>query len=163
MILGFTGTRQGLTPAQRAALPGVLAVLPERVLHGGAEGADEEFHLFICECQVKLQKFTDAYCGIVLPRLCQIEIYVAEEDRWDFWTKRANEGDDNLRAAYAHIGDPLGRNRIIANRCGVLFACPAEATEQLRSGTWSTVRYARKAGKPITIITPSGDVVEERR
>jgi hypothetical protein len=33
--------------------------------------------------------------------------------------------------------------------------------ERLRSGTWATVRYARKLRKPITILWANGEVTEE--
>ncbi|MBA3354736.1 MAG: hypothetical protein H0U18_02115 [Pyrinomonadaceae bacterium] len=39
--------------------------------------------------------------------------------------------------------------------------CEAEAEtprEQLRSGTWSTIRKARKARKQVTIVWPDGKV-----
>ena len=39
MILGFTGTRAGLTPQQREGLASVFAVLPDQLMHGGAVGA----------------------------------------------------------------------------------------------------------------------------
>jgi hypothetical protein len=50
----------------------------------------------------------------------------------------------------------LDRNSDIVARCGILVATPAEMFEQLRSGTWATVRRARKLGKPIFIIWPDG-------
>lgn len=36
--------------------------------------------------------------------------------------------------------------------------CP----EIARSGTWTTVRYARKKNKPLWIVMPDGQVIEER-
>jgi hypothetical protein len=50
--------------------------------------------------------------------------------------------------------DYLDRNRDIVDNCDLLIATPKETTEVLRSGTWSTVRYAKKIGKPIVIIEP---------
>jgi hypothetical protein len=49
----------------------------------------------------------------------------------------------------------LVRNKAIVNACDVLVACP-KGPEEIRSGTWSTVRYAVKQGKPVTIIWPDG-------
>jgi len=40
-----------------------------------------------------------------------------------------------------------------------MIATPGEVDEQLRSGTWSTVRFARKQGKPVHVILPDGRVV----
>jgi len=49
--------------------------------------------------------------------------------------------------------DYLVRNRDIVNASEILFACP-KGPEELRSGTWSTVRYARRVKKPIEIVMP---------
>jgi outer membrane protein insertion porin family len=56
---------------------------------------------------------------------------------------------------------PLDRNRAIVDSCDVLIACPKGPEEQ-RSGTWATVRYARKQKKRIVIIWPDGEVTEEK-
>jgi hypothetical protein len=143
MILGFTGTRKGTTPAQRAALPSVLATLPERVLLGAAPGADRDFYYFLL-CRDPRQI---------------IELWPAFLDQLN-WSNRECY---RYPAVSSHgIHDPLFRNKEIAERCDHLLACPAEDIEQLRSGTWATVRYARKAKKPITFIFPDGTVKEEK-
>lgn len=54
----------------------------------------------------------------------------------------------------------LDRDRVIVRVCDLLVACP-HGPEARRSGTWSTIRYARKAGKPILIIWPDGTVTRE--
>jgi hypothetical protein len=38
------------------------------------------------------------------------------------------------------------------------LACPRGYTEELRSGTWATIRYARKTGVPYVIIFPDRTV-----
>lgn len=43
-----------------------------------------------------------------------------------------------------------------------MIATPSSKEEELRSGTWSTVRYARKLRRPVTLIYPDGSVVEEK-
>jgi predicted Rossmann fold nucleotide-binding protein DprA/Smf involved in DNA uptake len=45
----------------------------------------------------------------------------------------------------------LVRNRAIVNSSGLLIAAPA-GEEILRSGTWSTVRYARSKDKRVRIL-----------
>jgi hypothetical protein len=56
----------------------------------------------------------------------------------------------------------LERNQDIVNETAFLIACPKEfAGEELRSGTWSTVRYARKVGKRVTIVRPDGTIKHE--
>lgn len=55
----------------------------------------------------------------------------------------------------------LMRNRAIVDAADTLFAAP-QGEEELRSGTWSTVRYARKKGINIRIIMPNGGSRFER-
>ncbi len=52
----------------------------------------------------------------------------------------------------------LDRNKTIVNRSREMIATPGEFEEQLRSGTWSTIRYARKTRKPVSIVFPDGSV-----
>ena len=47
----------------------------------------------------------------------------------------------------------LARNRRIVARCDVLVAAPRTNEEELRSGTWMTVRAAHKAGKPVVMLS----------
>jgi hypothetical protein len=55
----------------------------------------------------------------------------------------------------------LKRNQAIVEQSDVLVACPATMKEELRSGTWATVRYAREIGRPITFVWPSGKITTE--
>jgi hypothetical protein len=48
----------------------------------------------------------------------------------------------------------LVRNREIVDAVEFMLATPGEAREVLRSGTWSTIRYARQRGVPGVIIRP---------
>ena len=49
---------------------------------------------------------------------------------------------------------PLVRNeRDLAAPCDLLIAGPRTDTEETRSGTWATVRYVRRRGKPILFLT----------
>lgn len=49
------------------------------------------------------------------------------------------------------------RNHDIVNACDVLLVVP-EGPEHLRSGTWSTARFARLLGKEGTIIYANGEL-----
>jgi predicted Rossmann fold nucleotide-binding protein DprA/Smf involved in DNA uptake len=144
MILGFTGTRKGMTDQQRTTLARHLAALgPHIYLHGGAPGADEESH------EVALEQ--------VLPCCMRIEVYPCNERQASFFQNAKPKvflaGKDMV--VYP-IRKPLDRNRLIASRCDRLIATPAGKEEQRRSGTWATIRYAIQAGKPVTIIQPDG-------
>jgi hypothetical protein len=55
----------------------------------------------------------------------------------------------------------LERNHRIVDCTSVLIAAPRGALEQMRSGTWATVRYARKLHRPIYIVSPNGRVRKE--
>jgi predicted Rossmann fold nucleotide-binding protein DprA/Smf involved in DNA uptake len=55
----------------------------------------------------------------------------------------------------------LARNRDIVLETIALIAAPAEPLEQIRSGTWSTVRFAKKQGKTVILILPDG-TIEQR-
>lgn len=61
-----------------------------------------------------------------------------------------------------HVYHPrpyLERNRVIVDMTETLLAAPHAAVEEIRSGTWSTVRYARRWGKGVTIVSPDGSVL----
>jgi hypothetical protein len=48
----------------------------------------------------------------------------------------------------------LNRNRHIVRETALLIAVPNELTEQPRSGTWSTVRYAQRLGWQGPFLAP---------
>jgi len=52
---------------------------------------------------------------------------------------------------------PITRNHDIVKAVDEMTLCPSSTKEELRgSGTWATIRYCRKVGKPATIIWPDG-------
>ena len=54
----------------------------------------------------------------------------------------------------------LTRNHAIVLETQILIATPS-GPETLRSGTWATVRFARRQGLPRVIITPNGTVLDD--
>lgn len=130
MIVGFTGTQGGMNALQRAMFIGVLARLcPEVFRHGDCIGADAEAHALVRQCAPN----------------CRIEIHPPADD-----SKRAFCEGDKVWAPRAY----LARNREIVFCSDELIAAPKSRTEELRSGTWSTIRYARKAQKRIHMVWP---------
>lgn len=133
MRVGFTGTRRGMTAAQ------ILAILPELepfysegdpscwFHHGDAIGADQQAFL------------------------------VARQMGWMIV---AHPAYDEPRRSASDLWDiprhPLARDKVIAQTVQHLIATPATMQEELRSGTWATVRYARAEGRSITVIFPDG-------
>ena len=129
MIIGFTGTQRGLNPDQFDRLLDLIKQLDPRLAHhGDCIGADATFHA-IC---------LDLNIPIVL-----------------------HPPEDPSRRAFCAVSlmikatkPYLDRNHDIVDECDVLIACPYEETEQRRSGTWSTWRYAKKQGKEIYLLLP---------
>jgi hypothetical protein len=154
MILGFTGTLRGMTPEQKTAAELRIAELhPDVFIHGGAAGADTDAHYIVI----------DRIPGFDFPHT--IEIYPEDSPirRRDLYWQFAGHriaAKASGRDLILHDPDkPLARNLIIVQRCDHLLATPASRKEMMRgSGTWATIRYARKAGKPHTIVWPDGEI-----
>ena len=119
MKIGFTGSRGGLSPDQTYKIVEVLSNCnPSEVHHGDCVGADEQFHNICRDLNIPI---------IIHPPTNE--------------SKRAFcEGGSLQKAKFSY----LKRNQNIVDCCDLLIACPETATEKLRSGTWSTIRYARK-------------------
>ena len=130
--LGFTGSRCGMTEAQKSTVAALLLELaPRQARHGDAVGSDAQFHAMV--------RTTPAV----------VIVHPANEPRY-----RANCAADKELPEKP----PLARNKDIVDNCTVLIATPDSAVEKLRSGTWSTIRYARKQGRRVLIVTPDGSV-----
>ena len=57
----------------------------------------------------------------------------------------------------------LARNHEIVDEApDGLIAAPFGMVEELRAGTWATVRYARKVGRRLWLVLPDGSVKIER-
>lgn len=146
MTLGFTGTQQGMTNAQWEAVRRLFFyTLNVTVLHHGCcVGADLQAHRLALEHSAYIVGHppTDV-------KKCMLV------DLKEF---------DEIRLAFGY----MTRNyHIVREGVDGLVATPKEAREVLRSGTWSTIRRARKHPhvadhKPIWIVLPDGDVLEER-
>lgn len=130
---GFTGTQQGMTEAQKSTLRNYLTGSSGELHHGDCIGADSEAHDIAAEC---------GYSIVLHPPTN--------------YSKRA------WREVPSHMirreKPYLARNQDIVHDTISLIATPAEAEEQLRSGTWSTVRFARKQGKAVVLILPDGKI-----
>jgi hypothetical protein len=143
-IIGFTGTRQPITAAQLKTLNAALMTFRLQGAtdfhHGQCVGAD---HAADSLARGLGYKIVSHPANDVDP----VNIATIDKD-----------------ATYFYPPAPaLRRNDRIAKMCDILLACPKEFTETTRSGTWSTVRKARKARRLIFIIYPDGTIVEEAR
>ena len=120
-----------MTPEQLNAFGYLLYEMGCLVLiHGDCIGADAEAHVLAMSLGAEVRKHP-----------CNIE------------RQRAfSEGGEVV----AEPEPPLVRNRKIVDDGEQLIACPATFQEERRSGTWSTVRYAKRNQKPVTVIWPNG-------
>lgn len=132
--LCFTGTRNGLTQQQVDTLCECLRELQPKICrHGDCVGADKNFH--------DLVRLLLPSAGILIypSNILGLRAYCG--------------GDVILKTA-----DPLDRNRSMVDASEYVVACPGERMEQQRSGTWSTIRYAKKSNKNMTVVYPDGSV-----
>lgn len=131
MITGMTGTQRGMTEPQKR-LFALLIADAEQLHHGLCIGSDENAHVITRE--------VNPTCRIIgHPPIDK--------------TKMAHVECDELRDPAPY----LVRNRNITYEVEFLIATPGGFKEQLRSGTWSTVRYMRAAQKSLVIVFPNGD------
>ena len=135
MKIGFTGTRKGMTEKQKSYVSFHLwhnsAFSSGEVHHGDCVGADAEFHYMATKLGCAIIKHPASNVG----------------------NQRANcLGGIELKAK-----PPLERNHDIVDTVNFMIAAPGENHEVLRSGTWATIRYARKVGKKLVVIYPNGN------
>lgn len=158
MLIGFTGTQSGLVSFQLEKVAEILQVkLCSEFLHGDCIGADEMANKIALDCGVK--QFTiyppdnpkkRAFCfdkEHLTKHLRQITPYLIR---------------DGINVRWMPIEPYLKRNKAIVDACTFLIACPKEHRHSVRSGTWSTIRYAWKTKKDLVIIPPV-DFYDESR
>lgn len=136
--VGFTGPREGMTNPQHAGLLDVLGRHRgegETFSHGDCVGSDEIAHFIAMEL---------GYTVHVWPP------------------------DDSSRRAFTtghfvHAPRPYAiRNQSIVMMSMTLVATPSgPEKDQPRSGTWMTIRKARKRGIEVYLIWPDGRIERE--
>jgi hypothetical protein len=135
--VGFTGTSKGASPAQLAELEERLKKLKEEgfdeLHHGWCIGADEQAAIIAKRVGFRVI----AHPGT--PKDPKNMMYRSE------W----NENDE-VRPEKPFIE----RDHDIVDETERMLATPLTRAEMTRSGTWTTVRYARKQSRPIDLILP---------
>lgn len=124
MKVSFTGTRSGMSAWQKQQLEkffldhrGEISVFA----HGACMGADVEAHYLARKILGK------SVFIAIFPSTAKTRVRVLN---FDFEAKPMK---------------PLERDQeIVKLGCDVLLAAPLQMNEALRSGTWSTIRYAKK-------------------
>lgn len=141
MRIGFTGTRYGLTVEQMESLADLFTLFVRQtgvaeLHHGDCVGSDEQAHYLAQYFMVPV---------VVHPPLDSV---------LRAWCQGA--GATRVTQAY------LTRNQSIVDDTDVLIATPREFGPVPRSGTWATVGYARRIGRPVFIINPDGETSVEQ-
>ena len=134
MSVGFTGTQLGMTEIQKKAVKRALELFRkenDEFHHGDCIGADSEAHQIAREI---------GYSIVLHPPTKSL--------------KRAFCKADKEEQALPY----LERNLEIVKSTQILLATPKGMSEERRSGTWSTIRKAKKMGKKVIIIFPNGHV-----
>ena len=133
MKAGFTGTKKGMTDKQKESVRHLLSNSVE-FHHGSCIGADQQ-------------------AGDIATILkIRVVIHPPIDTKY-----KANCSGQEIRVAKSYFV----RDKDIVDETDYLIATPKGFSEELHSGTWSTVRYARKKGKPIFIVWPDGGVAKE--
>ena len=127
--VGITGTRMGASDEQLLRLDALLhEIEPEVLHHGDCWGVDAQAN------------------DLAIERGIPVVIHPPENLR--YWADcEMAEGSIRLPSK-----PYLERNKDIVDACDILIAVPS-GPERLRSGTWSTVRYAREQGREVLILS----------
>ena len=125
MKIGFTGTRWGVDDNRLKTLKYVVEKLKvSRVGHGMCVGADAQFHKLIRNLNKK--------------------VWIKGHPPIEQGKFFSNDLDCD---EVAEPKEYLDRDRDIVDEAEVMIATPNENVEQKRSGTWYTIRYAKKVIK----------------
>ena len=128
MKVGFTGSRHGMSQAQKEAfVHGLLESGITEFHHGDCVGADEEAHHIVREF------FPDVHIVCHPPKSPNSRAFT-----------KCNEYRDPLPY--------IPRDKKIVDETEFLFGAPLTDEEVIRSGTWTTIRYAKKLQKPYKIL-----------
>jgi hypothetical protein len=139
--LTFTGTVQGMTLEQyRKVVEFFLENEVKNAHHGGCIGADAQLH------------------SLVLTFCPDTRLHIHRGDTPDkyapSWILQLRNGDKEWMTV-----PNLKRNHRMVDLSSWVLATPA-GNERLRSGTWSTLRYAEKVMRSQTIVWPNGTIRE---
>lgn len=121
--LAISGTRYQIPSWQAEGAIALMERLrPSAVHHGCCTGADEVLGLAACE-------FGSAPTIVGHPA-----------KGVPFWFRSTKVPCDFLQPELP----PLERNKVMVAACHVLIACPSTSDPNARSGTWATIRAAKK-------------------
>jgi hypothetical protein len=137
-VIGVTGTRLGMTTAQKDTWRGLVPDGGFTLHHGGCTGAD-----------------TDAV---------EIAVSVCPSAKIVAWPGPSGASAISLfYSTKSHSPRPFRvRNQRVVDRVGTLYAFPDRKPMRVRSGTSMTVNLAKRREISIVIIWPDGTTKTER-
>jgi hypothetical protein len=128
--VGFTGTHNGAEASQLVTLTEKLRALKadgfDEFHHGACIGADEQAAMIAKSLGFRV---------VAHPGLAKNPANLMYRSEWN--------GNDEVRDAKPFIE----RDHDIVDETEIMLATPLTWEEQVRSGTWTTVRYAKKRGR----------------
>lgn len=166
MLIGFTGTQSGMTLWQKEQLLIRLRDLGcTEFVHGDCIGADEEANTIAYALGIQfftihppLHDYKRAYC------FNKKKMYPPTM-QWVTLPTLKSMGNEllvtDIKVKWMEPYPYLTRNKHIVDSVSLILACPKEYRMSIRSGTWSTIRYAWKLKKDIIIIPPVDRPEEE--
>lgn len=126
--VGFTGTQHGMTVDQwETAAMKLLGA--DWLHHGDCIGGDKQMHEVAERFKIKTALFPPT--NESKRAFCKGDIIYPPKDY-------------------------ISRNHDIVYTVSRMIAAPREFEERLRSGTWATIRYTLRVGKPLLIVWPDG-------
>jgi len=145
MRIGFIGSTQGLFSAQSESIGKILQRYSRDVLwtdafifnHGGNRGGDKSFHemLFYTEF-----------------RECRINVRLHEGGSYNSNDIRSYN-EKLFKYKYSSREE---RDLAIITESVVIIVCPATASENKEHRTWKAVKIAKKVGRRVYLILPTG-------
>ena len=140
MIWGETGSRHGATNAQLVSVVWLWYKYGIYSLHNGdCKGFDSQTFF--------MAKAFGA----------ELIMHPPKNGEWRAWN-----GTDDKTVTMLPVGDYFVRDRAIVNVAEVMVAASRFSVEpEHGGGTWFTINYTRKQGKPLAIIWPNGFITYE--
>jgi len=128
MKIGFTGSREGMSQNQKEQFVlKMFELSPLEFHHGDCDGADAQAH------------------DIIREFFPHVRIIVHPPQSFQH---RAMKAGDVMMPPDGY----LARDYRIVDSTDYLVGAPKTDLEERRSGSWTTIRYARKKNKPHTVL-----------
>lgn len=131
MVIGVTGSRKGMNDYQINMFGYIVQGLEVDVFrHGVCTGTDETSSIIMRN--LRPDTYIIGHPPLLDTHLSNSAVFDALEDKYEY----------------------LERNKHIVDNSNLLVGIPDTDKEKLRSGTWSTIRYAKKKGVKVIILYP---------